>query len=118
MLKDPRRQAGRTCLDRLGVARRHARSAPCAQAIALLDTLDKDINTFVMRVREWYSWHFPELVKIVNDNYQVQLTGCSALPALSPCGASHSSTRPRRACCSEPLSLRCPDARSTRGWRW
>eukprot|EP00197_Chlamydomonas_leiostraca_P011012 CAMPEP_0202885878 /NCGR_PEP_ID=MMETSP1391-20130828/41882_1 /ASSEMBLY_ACC=CAM_ASM_000867 /TAXON_ID=1034604 /ORGANISM="Chlamydomonas leiostraca, Strain SAG 11-49" /LENGTH=547 /DNA_ID=CAMNT_0049569135 /DNA_START=129 /DNA_END=1773 /DNA_ORIENTATION=- len=40
------------------------------QAIALLDTLDKDINTFVMRVREWYSWHFPELVKIVNDNYQ------------------------------------------------
>ena len=23
-----------------------------------------------MRVREWYSWHFPELVKIVNDNYQ------------------------------------------------
>ncbi|GAX85586.1 hypothetical protein CEUSTIGMA_g13001.t1 [Chlamydomonas eustigma] len=40
------------------------------QAIALLDTLDKDINTFVMRVREWYSWHFPELVKIINDNYQ------------------------------------------------
>jgi len=40
------------------------------QAIALLDTLDKDVNTFVMRVREWYSWHFPELVKIVADNYQ------------------------------------------------
>ena len=40
------------------------------QAIALLDTLDKDINTDIMRVREWYSWHFPELVKIVNDNYQ------------------------------------------------
>ena len=40
------------------------------QAIALLDTLDKDVNTFIMRVREWYSWHFPELVKIVNDNYQ------------------------------------------------
>lgn len=39
------------------------------QAIALLDTLDKDVNTFVMRVREWYSWHFPELVKIVPDNY-------------------------------------------------
>lgn len=45
------------------------------QAIALLDTLDKDVNTFVMRVREWYSWHFPELVKIINDNYQyAQLT--------------------------------------------
>jgi nucleolar protein 56 len=39
------------------------------QAIALLDTLDKDVNTFVMRVREWYSWHFPELVRIVPDNY-------------------------------------------------
>eukprot|EP00762_Andalucia_godoyi_P000782 ANDGO_03763.mRNA.1 Nucleolar protein 56 len=39
------------------------------QAIALLDQLDKDVNTFAMRVREWYGWHFPELVKIVNDNY-------------------------------------------------
>ncbi|EQC30484.1 hypothetical protein SDRG_11801 [Saprolegnia diclina VS20] len=39
------------------------------QAIALLDQMDKDVNTFAMRVREWYSWHFPELVKIVNDNY-------------------------------------------------
>ncbi|GKD41889.1 nucleolar protein 56-like protein, partial [Tanacetum coccineum] len=39
------------------------------QAIFLLDTLDKDVNSFSMSVREWYSWHFPELVKIVNDNY-------------------------------------------------
>lgn len=39
------------------------------QSIALLDQLDKDINTFSMRVREWYSYHFPELVKVVNDNY-------------------------------------------------
>ncbi|KAI8020315.1 Nucleolar protein 56 [Camellia lanceoleosa] len=39
------------------------------QAIFLLDTLDKDINSFSMRVREWYSWHSPELVKIVNDSY-------------------------------------------------
>jgi nucleolar protein 56 len=38
------------------------------QAIAILDQLDKAINTFSMRVREWYSWHFPELVKIVSDN--------------------------------------------------
>ena len=22
-----------------------------------------------MRIKEWYSWHFPELVKIVSDNY-------------------------------------------------
>lgn len=39
------------------------------QAIALLDQLDKDINTFSMRVKEWYGWHFPELAKIVPDNY-------------------------------------------------
>uniref|UniRef100_A0A671MMM4 Nucleolar protein 56 n=1 Tax=Sinocyclocheilus anshuiensis TaxID=1608454 RepID=A0A671MMM4_9TELE len=38
------------------------------QSIALLDQLDKDINTFSMRVREWYGYHFPELMKIVNDN--------------------------------------------------
>lgn len=39
------------------------------QSIATLDTLDKDINTLVMRVREWYAWHFPELTKLVGDNY-------------------------------------------------
>jgi nucleolar protein 56 len=38
------------------------------QSIALLDQLDKDINTFAMRVREWYSWHFPELKTVVPDN--------------------------------------------------
>ncbi|GFU45283.1 nucleolar protein 56 [Nephila pilipes] len=38
------------------------------QSISLLDQLDKDINTFFMRVREWYSHHFPELFKIVSDN--------------------------------------------------
>ena len=39
------------------------------QSIALLDQMDKDLNTFAMRVREWYSWHFPELKGIVKDNY-------------------------------------------------
>ncbi|KAI9850744.1 MAG: snoRNP complex protein nop56 [Thelocarpon superellum] len=39
------------------------------QAIATLDHLDKAINTFSMRVREWYSWHFPELIKIVSENH-------------------------------------------------
>ncbi|KAG8630568.1 hypothetical protein KVT40_002187 [Elsinoe batatas] len=38
------------------------------QAIATIDQLDKACNTFAMRVREWYGWHFPELVKIVSDN--------------------------------------------------
>ncbi|EZA46515.1 Nucleolar protein, partial [Ooceraea biroi] len=39
------------------------------QSISLLDQLDKDINTFSMRLREWYGYHFPELVKIVPENY-------------------------------------------------
>lgn len=39
------------------------------QSIALLDQLDKDINTFSMRIREWYSYHFPELIRIVANNY-------------------------------------------------
>lgn len=39
------------------------------QAIALLDSLDKDLNTFAMRVREWYGWHFPELARLVKDNF-------------------------------------------------
>eukprot|EP01038_Epipyxis_sp_PR26KG_P015860 gene15860-21494_t len=39
------------------------------QSIALLDQMDKDVNTFAMRVREWYSWHFPELKEIVTDNF-------------------------------------------------
>lgn len=38
------------------------------QAIATLDALDKGINQGCMRVREWYGWHFPELVRIVSDN--------------------------------------------------
>lgn len=40
------------------------------QSIALLDQLDKDVNTFSMRIREWYSYHFPELAKIVTENYK------------------------------------------------
>ncbi|KAK0242191.1 Nop domain-containing protein [Armillaria nabsnona] len=38
------------------------------QAIALLDDLDKEINIYAMRVKEWYGWHFPELAKIIVDN--------------------------------------------------
>uniref|UniRef100_A0AC35UIF6 NOSIC domain-containing protein n=1 Tax=Rhabditophanes sp. KR3021 TaxID=114890 RepID=A0AC35UIF6_9BILA len=37
------------------------------QSIALLDTLDKDINLFAMRIREWYSFHFPEVSKKHNN---------------------------------------------------
>lgn len=39
------------------------------QAISLLDDLDKELNTYSMRVKEWYGWHFPEMGRIVNDNF-------------------------------------------------
>lgn len=38
------------------------------QAISLLDDLDKELNTYAMRVKEWYGWHFPEMGRILNDN--------------------------------------------------
>ncbi|XP_055634863.1 nucleolar protein 58 [Toxorhynchites rutilus septentrionalis] len=38
------------------------------QAQSLLDDLDKELNNYMMRAREWYGWHFPELVKILTDN--------------------------------------------------
>lgn len=38
------------------------------QAISLLDDLDKELNNYVMRCREWYGWHFPEMGKIITDN--------------------------------------------------
>ncbi|XP_077240539.1 putative nucleolar protein 5-2 [Tasmannia lanceolata] len=44
------------------------------QAIGLLDDLDKELNTYAMRVREWYGWHFPELAKIIQDNIQYAKT--------------------------------------------
>jgi len=38
------------------------------QAVSLLDDLDKELNNYIMRCREWYGWHFPELGKILTDN--------------------------------------------------
>lgn len=38
------------------------------QAVGLLDDLDKELNNFAMRLREWYGWHFPEMGKIVTEN--------------------------------------------------
>ena len=34
-------------------------------AVALLTGLDKDVNTFAMRLKEWYGDHFPELSTLV-----------------------------------------------------
>ncbi|KAI0903514.1 pre-rRNA processing nucleolar protein-like protein Sik1 [Ustulina deusta] len=38
------------------------------RSIATLDNLDKGINLFSQKLREWYSWHFPELYPICSDN--------------------------------------------------
>lgn len=52
------------------------------QSICLLDQLDKDLNTFAMRVREWYCWHFPELRELVKDNYM--FARCAAYIKVGP----------------------------------
>jgi nucleolar protein 58 len=33
-----------------------------------LDDLDKELNNYAMRLKEWYSWHFPELARVITDN--------------------------------------------------
>ncbi len=48
----------------------HLVSFSLIAATALLDELDKELNTYAMRVREWYGWHFPEMGRIVVDNIQ------------------------------------------------
>lgn len=38
------------------------------QAVSLIDDLDKELNNYAMRLREWYGWHFPEIGKIIPDH--------------------------------------------------
>ncbi|KAH7320066.1 hypothetical protein B0I35DRAFT_451010 [Stachybotrys elegans] len=38
------------------------------QAVRLLDDMDKELNLYAMRTKEWYGWHFPEMAKLLNDN--------------------------------------------------
>ena len=38
------------------------------QAVNLLEDLDKEINNYMMRLKEWYGYHFPELTKVVQDH--------------------------------------------------
>jgi nucleolar protein 56 len=33
----------------------------------LSSQLDKDLNTFAMRIKEWYSWHFPVSLSVLCD---------------------------------------------------
>ena len=62
---------------RRGLSLRHARYtlrlAPgrvdtlVVRSIRAYDDLEKQINSAAVRVREWYSWHFPELSALVPD---------------------------------------------------
>jgi len=38
------------------------------QAIQTLDDLDKTLNLFISRIREWYSLHFPELDRLIDKH--------------------------------------------------
>lgn len=38
------------------------------QAVSLIEDLDRELNNYMMRLREWYGWHFPELGKIIQDS--------------------------------------------------
>lgn len=36
--------------------------------LVLLDDFDKELNNYIMRIREWYGWYFLEFIKIIGDN--------------------------------------------------
>lgn len=38
-------------------------------SVGFLEELDKELNNYGMRVREWYGWHFPELKNVTQDNF-------------------------------------------------
>ncbi|KAI0452374.1 pre-rRNA processing nucleolar protein-like protein Sik1 [Xylaria acuta] len=46
----------------------HTHDNHIIKAITTIDNLDRSINLFSQKVREWYGWHFPELYSIVSDN--------------------------------------------------
>jgi nucleolar protein 56 len=58
----------------LEYTRRKLRSAAqkrdllAAQAIRAIDDIDRTVNLFIARLREWYSLHFPELNDILKDH--------------------------------------------------
>ncbi|MES1903027.1 MAG: Nucleolar protein 58 [Paramarteilia canceri] len=37
------------------------------QAVTLLDNVEKELNSYIQRIKEWYGWHFPELLKTFAD---------------------------------------------------
>ncbi|MEN2496913.1 MAG: Nucleolar protein 58 [Marteilia pararefringens] len=37
------------------------------QAITLLESVIKEVNTYTMKITEWYGWHFPELKQVISN---------------------------------------------------
>jgi nucleolar protein 58 len=37
-----------------------------SHTLGLLDNLEKELNVYSTRLREWYGWHFPELARLVS----------------------------------------------------
>ena len=75
------------------------------QAIALLDQLDKDINTFVMRVREWYGWHFPELGRLIPTDHACYARLVLAIPGSDKGRLGEDSLAQLEAACGGDASL-------------
>jgi hypothetical protein len=87
----------------------------CPQAIGLLDDLDKELNTYAMRVREWYGWHFPEMTKIVTDNIAYAKTGGrGGRPA--PAAGHWSGGEGQRGAAGHAHRPACSPARVLLGW--
>ncbi len=40
-------------------------------AIGFLNDFDKKLNMYVLKVQEWYGWHFMEVIKIIQNNAKV-----------------------------------------------
>lgn len=59
------------------------------QAIGLLDDLDKEVNVYAMRTKEWYGWHFPEMAKVINDNlHYAKVILKMGFRCVAPCAGS------------------------------
>lgn len=84
------------------------------QAIGLLDELDKEINTYSMRVREWFGWHFPRWARSSRTTCSTP-SACSRWACAPRSRASTSRTSCRRTW-RPPCArcARCPWARTSR----
>jgi nucleolar protein 56 len=70
--------ANRVSMANLGIGHAMARNniqfdekrqdKPIMNSFTLVDQMEKNLNTFSMRLRESYGWHFPELSKLITDN--------------------------------------------------